>query len=132
MAQWTPSNWVLRVGFVEGSHALFLLNVRVPAARICATQAGAGRTSKRRAQSESFFGATTMNIEIGHLFGRPRIEYRFGTLVDRTIREQRSDERRLSEQRATKHRFQARNSCILDGRNYRIARRLLLLARAQF
>jgi hypothetical protein len=28
--------------------------------------------------------------------------------------------------------FQARNSCILDGRNYRIARRLLLLGRAQF
>jgi hypothetical protein len=71
-----------------------------------------------------------MNIEIGHLFGRPRIEYRFGTLVDRTIREQRSDERRLSEQRATKHQFQARNSCVLDG--HRIARRLLLLARAQF
>ena len=26
--------------------------------------------------------------------------------------------RRLAEQRATTHRFQARNSCILDGRNY--------------
>ena len=73
-----------------------------------------------------------MNIGKNHLFGRPRIEYKFGNLVDRKIREQRHEERRLAEQRATKYRFQARNSCILDGRNYRIARRLLLLARAQF
>ena len=73
-----------------------------------------------------------MNIELRNLFGRPRIEYKFGTLVDRTIREQRGEERRLAEQRPTKHRFQARNSCVMDGRNYRIARRLLSLARAQF
>ena len=73
-----------------------------------------------------------MNIEKDHLFARPRIEYSFGKLVDRTIRERRSEERRLAEQRATKYRFQARNSCVLDGRNYRIARRLLLLPRAQF
>jgi ribosomal protein S14 len=73
-----------------------------------------------------------MNNEKSHLFARHRVEYCFGTLVDRTIREQRGKERRLAEQRATKHEFQARNSCILDGRNYRIARRLVLLARAQF
>ena len=73
-----------------------------------------------------------MNIAKGHLFGRDRIEHNFRTLVDRTLRKQRHDERRLAEQRGTKHKFQARNSCTLDGRNYRIARRLLLLARAQF
>jgi hypothetical protein len=73
-----------------------------------------------------------MNIEKGHLFARYRVEYGFRTLVDRTIRKHRREERRLAEQRATKHQFQARNSCILDGRNYRIAGRLLLLARAQF
>ena len=73
-----------------------------------------------------------MNIVKGLLFGRHRVEFSFGTLVDRTIREQRRKERRLAELRPTKHRFQARNSCILDGRTYRIARRLLLLARAQF
>lgn len=74
----------------------------------------------------------TMNGGKVHLFARHRVESSFGTLADRTIREERHEERRLAEQRATKHRFQARNSCILDGRNYRIARRLLLLARAQF
>jgi hypothetical protein len=31
-----------------------------------------------------------------------------------------------------KHQFQARSSCLLDGRNYRIARPLLLSAKAQF
>jgi hypothetical protein len=73
-----------------------------------------------------------MNTAKGQLLGRDRIEYSFATVVDRTIREQRLQERRLAEQRGTKHRFQAKNSCILDGRNYRIARRLLILARAQF
>ena len=73
-----------------------------------------------------------MNIAKSHLFGRDRIKYSFGTLADRTLRKQRHDERRLAEQRGAKHQFQARNSCTLDGRNYRIARRLLLLARAQF
>ena len=73
-----------------------------------------------------------MNIARGHLFGRDRAEYTFRTLVDRTLREQRHEERRLAEERGTKHQFQARNSCILDRRNYRIARRLLLVARAQF
>jgi hypothetical protein len=74
----------------------------------------------------------TMNIAKGHSFGRDRVGYNFRALVDRTLREQRCEERRLAEQRATKHEFQARNSCTLDGRNYRIARRLLLLAMAQF
>lgn len=73
-----------------------------------------------------------MNTAKNHLSGRYRVEYSFRTLVDRTFREQRHEERRLAEQRGTKHQFHARNSCILDGRNYRIARRLLLLARAQF
>jgi hypothetical protein len=73
-----------------------------------------------------------MNYINGHLFARDRIEYSFRALVDRTIRKQHRDERRLAELRATKHHFQARNSCISDGRNYRIARRLLLFARTQF
>ena len=73
-----------------------------------------------------------MNYAKGHLFARAGVEFSFRALVDRTIREQNREERRLAEQRATKHEFQARNSCILDGRNYRSARPLLLFARAQF
>ena len=73
-----------------------------------------------------------MNYAKGHLFARARVEYSFRALVDRTIRNQNREERRLAEQRATKHQFQARNSCILDGRNYRFARRLFLFARAHF
>ncbi len=73
-----------------------------------------------------------MNYGKGHLFARERIPYNFEALVDRTIREQHGEERRLAERRATKHQFHARNSCILDGRNYRIARRLFLFAKAQF
>lgn len=73
-----------------------------------------------------------MNYTKGHLLARARVDYRFKALVKRTIREQRREERRLAEQRGTKHQFQAKNSCVLDGRNYRIARRLLLFARAQF
>jgi len=73
-----------------------------------------------------------MNYIKSHLFARDRVRHGFGALVDRTISEQRRSERQLAEQRATKHRFEARNSCILDGRSYRIARRLLLFARAQF
>jgi len=67
-----------------------------------------------------------------HLFDRGRIGYSFRALVDRTISKRHRDERQLAEQRGTKHQFQARNSCILDGRNYRIARPLFLFARAQF
>jgi hypothetical protein len=73
-----------------------------------------------------------MNSAKGHSFGRDRVGYRFRALVDRTIHEQHREDRRLAEQRATKHQFHARNSCILDGRNYRFARELFLFARAQF
>ena len=89
-------------------------------------------TSKRQAQRELFVGATTMNYAKGYLFGRDRISYNLGALVDRTILKQRREERRLAERRATKHQFRARSSCILDGRNYRIARPLFLFTRAQF
>ena len=61
-----------------------------------------------------------------------RLRTGFMHLVDRSIREQRRDERRLAEQRTTKHRFQARKSCIADARSYRVARRLPVLAVAQF
>ena len=73
-----------------------------------------------------------MNYAKGHLFARGLAEFSFSALIDRTIREQNREQRQLAEQRATKHQFQARNSCILDGRNYRIARRLLQFPRAQF
>ncbi len=58
------------------------------------------------------------------LFGRDEIENSFMHFIDRQIREQRRGERQLAEQRTTKHRFQARKSCIADARSYRIARRL--------
>ena len=73
-----------------------------------------------------------MNWEELHLFGRDRVEHSFKRLVDRRIREGRREERRLAEQRTTKHRLQARNSCIADAQSYRVARRLPLLAIAQF
>ncbi len=66
------------------------------------------------------------------LFGRNELENSFMRFVDRKIREQRRDERRLAEQRTTRHRFQARKSCIADARNYRVARRLPVLGVAQF
>jgi len=53
-------------------------------------------------------------------------------LVDRQVREQRREQRRLAEQRATKHRLQARKPCIADARSYRVAKRLPVLAVAQF
>lgn len=74
----------------------------------------------------------TMNRRKLHLFVRDWVEQSFKTLVDRTIREQRREERRLAERRATKHQLQARKSCIPDARSYRVARRPLLLARVQF
>ena len=74
----------------------------------------------------------TMNYAKGHLFARTRVEFSFRALINRTISEQNREDRRLSEQRPTKHQFRARNSCIMDGRNYRFARRLLLFPRAQF
>ncbi|HXQ01891.1 MAG TPA: hypothetical protein VN801_02895 [Candidatus Udaeobacter sp.] len=66
------------------------------------------------------------------LFGQDEIENSFMHLVDRSMREQRREERRLAVQRATKHRFQARKSCVADARSYRVARRLPVLAIAQF
>ena len=66
------------------------------------------------------------------LFGRDEIDNSIMRFVDRKIREQRRDERRLVEQRTTKHQFQAIKSCIIDARSYRVARRLPVLAIAQF
>lgn len=60
------------------------------------------------------------------LFARHEVENSFGDLVDRKIHEQRFDERRLAEQRTTKHQFQARKSCVADARRYRIAREFLV------
>ena len=56
----------------------------------------------------------------------------FKTFVDRKIRERRRDERRLYEHRTTKHRLQARKSCVADARSYRVARRLPVPAAARF
>jgi hypothetical protein len=66
------------------------------------------------------------------LFGRDEIENSLMRFVDRKIREQRRDERRLAEQCTTKHRVPARKSCIADARSYRVARRLPVLAVALF
>jgi hypothetical protein len=66
------------------------------------------------------------------VFGRGEIENSFMHFIDRKIREQRRGERRFAEQRTTKHRFQARKSCIADARNYRVARRLPVLGVTQF
>jgi hypothetical protein len=66
------------------------------------------------------------------LFGRNGIENSLMVFVDRKISELRRDERRLAEQRTTKHRFQARKSCVADARSYRVARRLPVLAVALF
>ena len=45
----------------------------------------------------------------------------FKALVDRNIRDRRRDERRFAEHRKIKYQFQARNSCVADARNYRVA-----------
>ena len=63
------------------------------------------------------------------LFGGDEIENSLMRFVDRKIGEQCRGERRLAEQRTTKHRFQARKSCIADARNYRIARRFARASR---
>jgi hypothetical protein len=44
-------------------------------------------------------------------------------LIDAKLREQRRHERRLAENRMTKHQLQARSSCVADARSYRIASR---------
>jgi len=66
------------------------------------------------------------------LFGRDESENSLIRFVDRMLHERRRDERRLAELRTTKHRVQARKSCIADARSYRVARRLPVLAVAQF
>ena len=66
------------------------------------------------------------------LFGPGEIDNSLLRFVDRKISEKRWDERRLAEQRTTKHRFEARKSCVADARSYRVARRFPMLAIAQF
>ena len=66
------------------------------------------------------------------LFGRGWVEHRFRTLVARELREQHRKERQLAQGRTTKHRLQARMSCIADARNYRVARQVPILATARF
>jgi len=65
------------------------------------------------------------------LFSRGEIDNSLVSFVDRKISERRQDERRFAEQRTTKHRFQARKSCVADARSYRVARRFPMLAVAQ-
>jgi len=76
-----------------------------------------------------------VNNEMGksslHRWG-DRVRDSFKILVDREVRERRRDERRLAEQRTTKHQFQAKKSCITDARSYRVARRLPVPAAAKF
>ena len=56
------------------------------------------------------------------LFGvRDQLGDDFRRLVDRKIREGRQNERQLAEFRTTKHRLEARKSCVADGRSYRVA-----------
>lgn len=66
------------------------------------------------------------------LFDGNQIESSLQRLVDRQVREQRRNERRLAEQRTSKHQFQAIKSCTADARSYRVARGLPVLAVAQF
>jgi hypothetical protein len=56
------------------------------------------------------------------LISSGRISGSLKNLIDRKIREQHRGERRLAEQRTTKHQLLARNSCVADARSYRIAR----------
>jgi len=65
------------------------------------------------------------------LIGRDRVQDDFKTLVDRHIRKHRRDERRLAEQRTTRHRLEARKSCVVDARRYRILRKFPLSAAAK-
>jgi len=58
------------------------------------------------------------------LIGGGRIPGSFRNFVDCKVRQRRRGERRLAEQRTTKHQFLARNSCVADARSYRIARQL--------
>ena len=71
-----------------------------------------------------------MNWEKLFLIGRDRDSFK--ALVGRKIRERRRDERQLAEHCTTKHRLQARNSCVADARSYRVARRLPVPAAEHF
>ena len=71
-----------------------------------------------------------MNWEKLFLIGQDRESFR--ALVGRKIRERRRDERHLAEHCTTKHRLQARNSCVADARSYRVARRLPVPAAEHF
>ena len=57
------------------------------------------------------------------LFNEGEIDSTLMRFANRKLTERRRDERRLAEQRTTKHRFQARKSCVADARSYRVARR---------
>jgi hypothetical protein len=56
------------------------------------------------------------------LISRDWIHDSLKPLVDRQIRKHRWDERRLAEQRTTKHYLEARKSCVADARSYRVAK----------
>ena len=84
----------------------------------------------RRTLNESL-GSKIMNEKF-LLIGRDWVPDSFKTLVDRKIRERRRNERRLAEQRTTRHQLPARNSCIADARSYRVARRLPVPPAAEF
>jgi hypothetical protein len=84
----------------------------------------------RRTLNESL-GNKIMNEKF-LLIGRDWVPDSFKTLVDRKIRERRRNERRLAEQRTTRHQLPARNSCIADARSYRVARRLPVPHAAEF
>jgi hypothetical protein len=71
-----------------------------------------------------------MNWDKLLVIGRDRDSFK--ALVGRKIRERRGDERQLAEHRTTKHQLQARNSCVVDARSYRVARRLPVPAAAPF
>ncbi len=53
------------------------------------------------------------------------------TFIFRHLRKRRWDERQLAEQQTTKHRFEARKSCVFDARNYRLAREFPMSAVAR-
>jgi hypothetical protein len=65
------------------------------------------------------------------LISRDWIQDSFKTFVYRQMRKRRLDERRLAEQRTTKHQFEARKSCVADARSYRIAREFPVSVAAQ-
>jgi hypothetical protein len=71
-----------------------------------------------------------MNWEKLFLIDRDRDSFK--AFVGREIRERRRDERQLAEHCTTKHRLQARNSCVADARSYRVARRLPVPAAEHF